>query len=39
MVSPTISTANGADPSTKRRKKSEKDLKWVNIENNRIEFD
>ncbi len=33
MISPTISTTNGNDPSTapKRRKKSEKDLKWVKI--------
>lgn len=31
MISPTISNTNGNDPSTtlKRRKKSEKDLKWV----------
>jgi hypothetical protein len=31
MISPTNLTANGTDSSTalKRRKKSEKDLKWV----------
>ncbi len=30
MISPTVSATNGNDPSTlKRRKKSEKDLKWV----------
>ncbi len=30
MISPTVS-ANGADPTGKRRKKSEKDLKWVRM--------
>jgi len=37
MISPTISNTNGNDPSTtsKRRKKSEKDLKWVKINKNR----
>ncbi len=30
MISPTVS-ANGGDPAAKRRKKSEKDLKWVKM--------
>jgi len=32
MISPTLSSTNPSDPSNtlKRRKKSEKDLKWVN---------
>jgi hypothetical protein len=38
MISPTVS-ANGADPSGKRRKKSEKDLKWVKRMKMNILFD
>ena len=40
MISPGVS-ANGADPTGKRRKKSEKDLKWVRMNiffSNKIDF-